>query len=252
MMGTRIFETKARVIGRLTDTQWFNFASQYFFSTVTSPSFAENVSLVFNKIAAFKKVQLIVSWTPPLFHGGSAISLYRVHVLLANGSTLNVTQSECSECSVVWLLDEIDAGDQCNVVVAAINSHGKQSASSARCSSATHSEDSVAPIIALSPGGAHVSSLVDMSVQPGLWSAAQGFSIFDPLHHCESLQLSYSTEGRFENIQEIQIASVQQQDKLWCSYEISVLASQHGDCSDIVVCCPCELLLRRKRLAALS
>jgi hypothetical protein len=243
MVGTRIFETKARVIGRMIDTQWFAFASQFLFSIVTSPSLVQNISLVFNNIAAHKKVQLIVSWTPPLYHGGSAISSYRVQVLLANGSALSVTQSECSTCTALWLLDEIDGGDGCSVEVAAFNSHGKQSAGSARCSSAAHTEDAVAPIIALSPGSAHAASLVDMVALPGLWSAAQGFSVFDPIHPCESLHVSYRTDGRFENIQEIRIASVEQQDTAWCSYEISVLASQHGDCSDILVHCLCALLL---------
>ena len=39
-----------------------------------------------------------------------------------------------------------------------------------------------------------------------------------------------------ETIQEIRIAPVDQQDKVWCAYEMTVLASWHGDCSDVMVC----------------
>lgn len=74
-----------------------------------------------------------------------------------------------------------------------------------------------------------------MIVNAGLWSLSQGFSVFDPLHLCKFLHVSYTTEGRFENIREIRIRPVQQQDIAWCTYEIAVLASQHGDCSDITV-----------------
>jgi hypothetical protein len=97
----------------------------------------------------------------------------------------------------------------------------------------------VAPIIAHSPGGVHTASLFDMAVSAGLWSHAQGFAVFDHSHPCFSLRVSHSrgpTQGRYENIQEIQIRPVKQQDTTWCAYEILVLASQDGgDCSDVLV-----------------
>jgi hypothetical protein len=112
---------------------------------------------------------------------------------------------------------------------------GKQSTSSARCVDAVHTENPVAPIIALSPGGSHMETLFDINARAGLWSTAQGFALFDHFHPCKSLRISHTTEGRFENVQEVRIRPVEQEEKSWCAYEILVLTSHHGDCSDISV-----------------
>jgi hypothetical protein len=237
VVGTRIFETKARVIGRMIDTQWFSFSAQFYFTIVTPPSTVQNVSLVFNKVSALNKVQIVVSWSQPLYHGGAVISSYRVQFFLTNGSALNAEQQACSSCSLLWLLHDNEIDNHCSVDIFATNAFGKQSKCSTPCIGAIHREDPVAPIIALSPGGAHTQFLSNISVRPGLWSPAQGFSVFDPLYPCTSLRVSYTTNGRFENIQQIDIVSIDQQDKVWCAFEMTVLASLHGDCADVVVRC---------------
>jgi hypothetical protein len=235
--GDRIFETKVRLIGKMYETQWFTFPSQFLFSIVTSPSPVQNLSLVYNKVALYKKMQLTVSWNPPLHHGGVKISSYIVRVLLLNGTILKASENEdCVICSTMWLLDEAEAESRCTVEIISTNLRGKQSVSSARCIDAAHTETPVAPIIALSPGGTHTANLLNMSASVGLWSPAQGFSVFDIFYPCNLLHVSYTTEGRFENIQEVQIRHVAQEDSAWCAHEISVLASQHGDCSDVLVC----------------
>ena len=236
LLGTRIFETKARVVGKMYETQWFSFPSQFYFEVTTSPSSVQNDSLKFNTVVLHKKVLVVASWNPPQNHGGVDISYYIVRMFLMNGSIFNFTQQACSMCSVMWFLDEIEiVENQCTVEIIASNKYDKQSKFSIPCIDAVHFEEALNPIVALSPGGVHTARLNDMIVSAGLWSISQGFSVFDPLHLCKFLHVSYTTEGRFENVQEIRIRPVQQQDSSWCTYEIAVLASQHGDCSDITV-----------------
>jgi hypothetical protein len=243
LMGTRIFDTKARVIGQSYETPWVAFPSQFYFSILTSPSSVQNVSLVFNKLAAIKKTQLIIYWMPPLHHGGAEIVSYVIRVLLVNGSKFEVTQKHDIDMhSAMWLLDETEAGNRCSVEIVASNMQGKQSASSARCVDAAHTENPVAPLIALSPGGTHTETLFDINARAGVWSSAQGFAVFDHFHPCKSLRISHTTEGRFENVQEVRIRRVEQEEKAWCAYEISVLTSHYGDCRDILVRrTPCSL-----------
>ena len=125
----------------------------------------------------------------------------------------------------MWFLDEIEiVENQCTVEIIASNKYDKQSKFSIPCIDAVHFEEALNPIVALSPGGVHTARLNDMIVSAGLWSISQGFSVFDPLHLCKFLHVSYTTEGRFENVQEIRIRPVQQQDSSWCTYEIAVLA----------------------------
>jgi hypothetical protein len=237
--GSKVFDCRGRVVGRLYTTPWTALNSQYYFSIVTPSSPVQNFSLTLNKVSALKKVQAVVSWAPPLNHGGAAVASYNVgfykNGLVANASILNVTQTMCSQCTVMWLFDESEVDSGCSVSICTSNAHGMQSTSTLQFSDAVFIEEPVAPIIALTPGSVHAASLPDVAVHAGLWSPAQGFSVFDSMHPCASLGISHETEGRPENIQDVRIRQVFQQDDAWCAHELSVRASRLGDCSNVTV-----------------